>query len=104
MEADETFVVLRGALALGVHEAVRSVPAIVMVSSGRTTIVGQEVVLLVVAASEKLERTRITVITHSLQNHVVTLLESAETNVFHRLYERKSATVSSLGLLLKVHS
>ena len=104
MEADETFVVLRGALAFGVHEAVRSVPAIVMVSSGRTTIVGQEVVLLVVAASEKLERTRITVITHSLQNHVVTLLESAETNVFHRLYERKSTTVSSLGLLLKVHS
>ena len=104
MEADETFVVLRGALALGVHEAVRSVPTIVMVSSGRTTIVGQEVVLLVVAASEKLERTRITVITHSLQNHVVTLLESAETNIFHRLYKRKSVTVSSLGLLLKVHS
>ena len=75
-----------------------------MVSSGRTTIVGKEVVLLVVATSEKLEGTRITVITYSLQNHVVTLLKSAETDIFHRLYEWKSAAVSTLGLLLKVHS
>ena len=74
-----------------------------MVSHRGTTVIAQEMVFLVVAATEKLEGARVGVVADSLENHVVSLLDGAETDVFHGLDEGERPAVSLLGLILKVH-
>ena len=60
-------------------------------------------ILLVVSAAEELEGAWVSVVANCFQNHVVSLLNSAEANVLHGLNERQSASVGTLGLLLQMH-
>ena len=81
----------------------RAKSSIVMVLHFSTTVVGNEVIFLVVPGSVKVPLCWVGVITDSSQDHVVTLLDGAVSHVFHSLDERKSSSVSFLGLLLEVH-
>ena len=103
MGANETFVVFRSPLRLKGHISAAAVPAIVMVSHGRTAEVTQEVILLVVPTTEEFESTWVRVVAHSLQDHVVTLCDGTVADIFHALNERQSASVSALGLFLQMH-
>ena len=74
-----------------------------MVSHRGTSVIAQKVVFLVVAAAEKLEGARVSVVANGLENHVVPLLDGAESDVFHSLDEGQSPAVSLLGFILEVH-
>ena len=60
-------------------------------------------VFLTIARSEKLKHPGIDIVADCFQDHVVTFLDCAKSNVFHSLDEGKCASVSLLGLLLEVH-
>lgn len=59
-------------------------------------------VLLVVSGSEKLEVSGVSGIADRLQDHVVSLLDGDESNVFHGLHEGQSLTQGSSSLIVQV--
>ena len=85
-------------------ETSRSVPSIVVITHGGTSVVTHEMVFLVVATAEEFECTRVRVVAHCLKDHIVTLLHSEESDILHSLNERQSSAIGSLSFLLKVHS
>ena len=85
------------------HVSVRAEPAIVMVTHRGTAIVAHKRILLVISAPEELEGARVGPVAHSLQNHVVALLNGTEAHILHALDERQSASVAALSLVLEVH-
>ena len=74
-----------------------------MVTHRGAAIVAHEVVLLVVSAPEEFEGTRVRIVAHGLENHVVALLNGTEAHILHALDEGQSAPVCALGLILEVH-
>ena len=75
-----------------------------MVTHRCTTIVRDEKVLLIVATTEELKGTRVRVVAHGLEHHVVTFCDCKIAYIFHGLDEGQRASVGSLGLLLEMHS
>ena len=103
MGADESTIVLRLSLALHVLETIRSIPSIVVVATSATSVVAHEVVFLIVAISEELKGSWVSVVANGAQDHIVALLKGTVTDVLHGLNERQGATISSLSLFLEVH-
>ena len=74
-----------------------------MVTHRGTAIVAHEGILLVISVPEELEGTRVSIVTHGLQNHVVALLNGTEAHILHALDEGQSASVGALSLVLQMH-
>ena len=74
-----------------------------MVTHRGTTVIAEEVIFLVVSTAEELKGTRVGVVTHGLQNHVVTLLDSQVADILHSLHERQCSSVSLFGFFLQMH-
>ena len=100
---DKTTVIFRRSVALEMLVATTTVTSIIMLTHSRTSVVTQEVVLLVVTRAEELKRAWVRVVADGLQDHVVTLSKGAVPDIFHSLDEGKRSSVSSLGLLLEMH-
>ncbi len=84
------------------QESVVATLAIRSVSACGSDQVRDEDVFLVVTGSKQVEHTRVGIVTDGLQDHVVTLLDCAETHIFHSLHKGQSAAVSLLRFLLKM--
>ena len=95
--------VLWSAIWLKLEESRWAESPIVMISHCCSSVVTEEVVLLVIARSHCVPNSWVWIVTDSLENHVISFLNSAESDVFKSLHEWKSSPVSFLGFLLKVH-
>ena len=102
MESNEVFLVLRSPVALKVPESATPEPSIIMVSHRCTSIVRKECVFLVVACAHQIPHCRVGVIANCPKNHVIALLNSTETYIFHGLDEGEGAAVGFFGLLLEM--
>ena len=103
LEGDKTTFVFGSSVRLEVEVSGRAKSSIVMVLHFSTTVVGNEVIFLVVPGSVKVPLCWVGVITDSSQDHVVTFLNGAVSDVLHSLNERQSSTVGLASLLLEVH-
>ena len=74
-----------------------------MVAHSRSTHIADKMILLVVARAHELPLCWVRIITNGPEDHVISLLNSAESYVFHSLNERKSSSVCLSGLFLEMH-
>jgi hypothetical protein len=88
LEGDKTTFVFGPSVSLEVHVATRSESTIVMVSHGCTSVVADVVVFLVIPRSVKVPLGRVRVVADGSQDHVVTFLNGAVSDILHSLNER----------------
>ena len=102
LERDEATSILRDSVTLEMEKSIVSESAIIPLTSSGTSHVRDKDVFLVEATADKVEHAWVSVVTDGLQDHVVSLLNSAETDILHCLDEWQCAAVGSTGLLLQV--
>ena len=100
--SNKSSLVFRHTVSLHVEESRSPDLSIIVVTHCGTNVIADEQILLSVSASEQVEHAGVCTITYCLQDHVVALLNSNESDIFHGLHEGECTSVCLLGLLMQV--
>jgi len=102
LEPNQVLLVFRTTIWFQSPETAWPVPSVVVIAHRRALVVADKQVFLVVPTSHNVPKLRLCVVAESFQNHVVTLLNRAISNILHRLNEGQSSSVRLACLLLEM--